>query len=214
MSKRRKVQILRQARLSDIPDDITRPMAPVSGSFQSMYPFPTMACSPPPFGISSSIPNMMPGPMNFSQSPVTPTDDSSCKYVFKNHLERTTPQRYPEIIVNGQLADVNTVVRSIVLERDPAPPIFSEGEEPCIVCPLSRVPITCPGRGVNCRHSACFDLRQYLLLSPGDAGVCPICQAPLSFDELRFDPQFFSPRQPHEFRSDTPGKDDSLEMLW
>lgn len=214
-AKRRKTQILRHARLSDIPDDFSRQIAPVGGSFQGNCMFPRMPCSPPQFGISSSIPSMFPGMMPIAQSPVAMSpDDASHKYVFKNHFERTVPQRYPEIVVNGQLADVNGVVRSIILERDPAPPIFTEGEQPSMVCPLSRVPITCPGRGVNCRHPGCFDIRQFLLLSPGDASVCPICGAPLPFEEIRFDPQFFTPKQTPDFRPVTPGKEDSLDMLW
>ena len=215
-AKRRKAQVLRHARLSDIPDEFSRQAVNASGSFQGNCLFPRMACSPPQFGVSSSIPSVFPGMMPVAQSPVAMSPDDGCKYVFKNHFERTTPHRYPEIVVNGQLADVNGVVRSIVLERDPAPPIFTEGGQPSIVCPLSRVPITCPGRGVNCRHSACFDLRQFLLLSvPGDASVCPICNQHLPFEELRFDPQFFSPKQAPDFRPETPGKDDSLDnILW
>ena len=199
--KRRQVQINRRARLGNMPDGVVQT---AFSSFQPNRGFP-MAFSPPQFGLSSSIPTAH---MSYPQSPVgtsmSSDDGRAGKFIFKNTTERTIEHQYPSVVFNGQLQDVNDVVKAVVLQREPAPAVF-DGSVPSPLCPLSRVPITCPARGVHCNHSACFDLRQFLLLRPGDGAPCPICNQPLRGDDLRFDPQFFVARQRRQSGSDDIG---------
>lgn len=187
--KRRQVQINRRARLGNMPDGFN---STGFSSFQPIRGFP-MAYSPPQFELTPSI-SM--GSLNFAQSPIgssmSSDDCRAGKFIFKNRSERVNPDQYPSVFFNGQLQDVNDVVKNIVLRREPAP-IVQEGTR-SLLCPLSRVPITCPARGVNCNHVDCFDLRQFLMLRLSEGSPCPICNQPLFADDLRFDPSFFAVR--------------------
>ncbi|CAN0153970.1 unnamed protein product, partial [Scytosiphon promiscuus] len=57
-------------------------------------------------------------------------------------------------------------------------------------CPLGLVPITCPGRGRNCKHLQCFDLTTFLNYNKDCAGAawkCGVCNLPIKPADLVVD---------------------------
>eukprot|EP00752_Nemacystus_decipiens_P011782 g10454.t1 len=57
-------------------------------------------------------------------------------------------------------------------------------------CPLGLVPITCPGRGRNCKHLQCFDLNTFLNFNKDCAGAawkCGVCNFPIKPADLVVD---------------------------
>ncbi|OHT05225.1 hypothetical protein TRFO_27092 [Tritrichomonas foetus] len=232
-NKKRRVQILRQVRLSDIPENLPKmSIGPSVNSFNSMYS-------------SMNGINLYAYGNNPMTSTTSDSADQSNNISFYSFFDRVAPQNFPRIIVNGIFRDVNEVLKSIITEREPAPPpltginnenndgtsfnyqnnlnLMNESEslnasptnnDESNTCPISYVPITCPGRGVNCRHEKCFDLRQYLLLCLGENDTCPICNSALRFEDLRFDPTFFSPKLCFDIQMRAPNDEYSLDFLW
>ena len=67
-----------------------------------------------------------------------------------------------------------------------APP--SGVQEPIVIDPISGRLMENPGRGVNCRHSQCFDLKVYLKKANlTRRWVCPLCNMSATIEELIFD---------------------------
>jgi len=100
------------------------------------------------------------------------------------------------IFINGETVMIESAIKDIVFNRPPAP--MKESEQPSAesyICPISFVPITCPGRGVDCNHQRCFDLREFLLLQMEEIWRCPICGIRVTFIDLRYDPFYFKPRK-------------------
>ena len=84
------------------------------------------------------------------------------------------------------------LIKSIITEREAAPIIKSTKSKPNGICPLTNKIITRPTRGVNCKHSECFDLSGYLCYATKNkTWICPICNKTVAPEDLRIDPNFF-----------------------
>jgi hypothetical protein len=90
------------------------------------------------------------------------------------------------ILVRGaRFRDYSDVAGSIQrIEPDPAAP----AEEVGILCPITHKTISCPGRGIHCKHRQCFDLETFLRCAAAVNWHCPICARVTPFTELRSDP--------------------------
>lgn len=111
---------------------------------------------------------------------------------YHEFADSKAPFVYPTIIVNGMIKDVNDIIKQIVLNKA-FHPQFNDMSHVSYVDPVSKVPILCPGRGTNCKHSQCFDIAEFLILqNDSQEWTCPICSEPLSIDTLYYDPLFFS----------------------
>lgn len=59
-----------------------------------------------------------------------------------------------------------------------------------LVCPLSRMRMSVPCRGVRCCHVQCFDAYTYLSLNkstPKRSWFCPVCDLKLPVEDMRVD---------------------------
>lgn len=156
----------------------------------------------PPYVEPSSVPGIQPQISSFDRAlwnvtysqQMQPQQSASYKYQihFNNYSPTNFSNSHPQVIVHTRFRDLNEVIKEIVNERQPAPPVPHFQQSVSFTCPISGIPITCPGRGVQCRHPGCFDLRQFLIKSSGEPTQCPFCKLPLCFEDLRFDPSFFS----------------------
>lgn len=181
---------------------VTAPQQPMMAS--SFFPGHRhiFTSSSPLFPTSS-----LPATFNHVSSPQPEFSDPGELAMHENRFEfvsdlRETPQVYPSIVINGVIVDVNDVLREIINNRPPAPAVFdTEHNEVSLVCPLSYVPITAPGRGVNCEHTQCFDLAEFLILQGDEEWVCPICGIPLDFESLRFDPAFMKKQKQQQLET-------------
>eukprot|EP01006_Ploeotia_vitrea_P039465 TRINITY_DN66350_c8_g2_i1.p1 TRINITY_DN66350_c8_g2~~TRINITY_DN66350_c8_g2_i1.p1 ORF type:complete len:685 (+),score=54.85 TRINITY_DN66350_c8_g2_i1:37-2091(+) len=57
----------------------------------------------------------------------------------------------------------------------------------CLICPFSKKRIKWPGKGLNCSHIQCFDLKAFLeyhLVENGKHKPCPVCNQPLGVRDL------------------------------
>ena len=86
--------------------------------------------------------------------------------------------------------NVETWVQKIITEF-PMMEIKPDTEFVSEIDPILKVQITVPGRGVQCTHAQCFDIRNFLNKA-FDTGrwECPICGVRLSYNDLRYDPRF------------------------
>jgi len=180
--KKKKVSIQRQAHLSHVPEDVLSRIAikgDRSQTGQSKSPLFTPASLP---SNSRVFPAQFPSPV--------PLNQISIGFVNFDCVQLPFPSQ--SIIVNNYTRDINEVINEIVFSRPPAP-FVPPMNTSSLICPMSQVPITCPGRGAECYHSQCFDLREFLILQIGDDWKCPICNSPIDYESLRYDPVFFRP---------------------
>ncbi|OHT04619.1 MIZ zinc finger family protein [Tritrichomonas foetus] len=71
------------------------------------------------------------------------------------------------------------------MEMQPTSQFLSE------IDPILKNRMQYPGRGMNCSHCQCFDLKNFLEYSRNTGNWnCPICGKVLDFNELRYDPSF------------------------
>lgn len=118
---------------------------------------------------------------------------------YREFSEIKMPYIYPSIIVNGMIKDVNEIIKQIVMNKS-FHPQFEDTDKASYLDPQSRVPILCPGRGMNCRHFQCFDIAEFLILqTDNQSWTCPICGAPLTLETIYYDPLFLSPRKNSSF---------------
>ena len=181
--KKKKSNGQRQAKLFNVPDDI---LSKVMQKKESQQTQPHS-----PLYVPSSLPTHQ--RPNFPQQFIPPPQRPQQATVFINYSEYCQPQPPQSVIINSFTRDINDVLFEIVVSRPPAPYIESE-TPPSTICPFSMVPITCPGRGFDCNHADCFDLREFILLQMDDNWKCPICGNQLTFESLRFDASFFRPK--------------------
>ncbi|KAH0792975.1 MIZ zinc finger family protein [Histomonas meleagridis] len=126
--------------------------------------------------------------------PQNPTSDAT--YIYRQFSDIRTPYVYPSIVVNGMLRDVNEIVRFIVSNHS-FPPQINDNSEVSTIDQATHVPIICPGRGIHCTHSQCFDIPEFLIMqNPENPNwICPICSAPLSIETICYDPMFFKTKR-------------------
>ena len=178
----------RSARIVSPSDDIlSRVSAPGFPNVMASSFIPSRQFSGSPLVSTNSLPIGITIPGSPPAQPLASPDQSRRSFEF---LPAQTGMRatYPSIVINGMIGDVMDAVREI-MGRSSAPPVEPTGEI-SYVCPLSWVPITCPGRGVRCHHAQCFDLVEFLILAGNDPWVCPVCGMALDFESLRFDHAF------------------------
>jgi hypothetical protein len=86
--------------------------------------------------------------------------------------------------------NVESFVQKIITEF-PLMEIPPDTEFISEIDPILRTQITVPGRGVTCTHAQCFDIRNFLNKA-FETGhwECPVCGVRLTFNDLRYDPQF------------------------
>lgn len=152
-------------------------------------------CYSPPLEeptVISSTPS--PSSTNSNSSSSTPDSPKETqeppKFRFQNY-NHSSPNYSHTIPIHGYLQDISCAIEEII--KRPSPPRVLNVGPLMKVCPCSLVPISCPGRGVDCRHNQCFDLREFLILSSENGWRCPICGQILDYDSLRFDHSYFSP---------------------
>lgn len=193
----------RSARIVSPSDDILSRVSPPGfhNVFGSSFLPPSYSGSPLVSPMSMAVPSSPP------TVPLNPIDGSGRNVEFLPAQPVPHPP-YPSIVINGMIGDVMDALREI-MGRSSAPPVVEAVGEISYVCPLSWVPITCPGRGVNCHHAQCFDLVEFLILSGNEPWVCPVCGVALDFEALRFDHTFMRdalelPQQPRQYAA-SPG---------
>jgi len=144
---------------------------------------PTVISSTPSSSSSNSNPS--------SPVPESPKEaQEPPKFRFQNN--NYSSPIYPRTIsIHGNLQDISYAIEEIM--KRPSPPHVKNIGPLMKVCPCSLVPISCPGRGVNCLHNQCFDLIEFLSLSLENGWHCPICGQILDYDSLRFDHSYFNP---------------------
>ena len=127
------------------------------------------------------------------------------KYMEFSEREPGKKNEYPSVIINGNLVDVNDVVKHIINNNAFSSPV-DDPSPVSYICPFSFVPILCPGRGQNCKHSQCFDIIEFLIMqSSNDAEwKCPICNQSFNISTISFDPFFFKPRKPEVITTRSP----------
>lgn len=176
---KKKQAFQRQARIMNIPNDVLTKVSTKKSTQTQQSLSPHFSPSSVPSSYASS-----------PQSSGYPSmDNSQSMFHFVNYAENVVQQNPNTIIINNVPRDVNEVIEEIIKTRPPAPVLPKQVIT--YICPFSMVPITCPGRGVNCQHPQCFDIREYLLAQVDGNWVCPICNMPITFDDLRFDTFFF-----------------------
>jgi hypothetical protein len=73
-----------------------------------------------------------------------------------------------------------------IFQRDPSGVATSRDQvDAAVVCPISMRPLKYPGKGKDCDHSQCFDLKTFLkyALITGQ-WICPVCRRELVFIDL------------------------------
>jgi len=175
--KRKKGLIQRHAHLSSIPDDV---MGKIAKNYDPRMN-PSFFSSSLPMNQHSMIQHAYSAPFSLPKSIIR----------FKNSNAKFQSQT---VLINNIPRDINDVIHEIVTSRAPAKKV-TVSSLVSVVCPLSMIPITAPGRGLDCNHAQCFDLRQFILFQLTDDWKCPICQQSLDFESLRFDPFFFKSTQ-------------------
>jgi hypothetical protein len=107
-----------------------------------------------------------------------------------------TPQNPIVVVVRWvKRVPVADVVRMIMKQQTG----LEEFTEPVPngICPMSRKVIEIPGRGVGCKHSACFDLTAFISKGyESNTWICPICDGRVGPEDLRVDWKFFYLVQP------------------
>eukprot|EP00124_Ichthyophonus_hoferi_P000805 Ihof_evm11s33 gene=Ihof_evmTU11s33 len=101
----------------------------------------------------------------------------------------------PEMLAN-EIVRLKTIDKDIAWKRWQAS-MQSEGLDSevaattsklSLLCPISRMRLTRPARGVACRHLQCFDLLSYLSINERrPAWMCPVCSRPLPFSDIVVD---------------------------
>jgi hypothetical protein len=72
-----------------------------------------------------------------------------------------------------------------------------------VIDPLKLSKIILPGRAVTCKHIECFDLETFLQMNERvRRWICPICEKPILFSDLRLDCYFLEILRQLEQRSD------------
>lgn len=179
-NQKRKTVVKRQARIFNVPDDV---MSNITSKKPAQPASPQLS----PHLSPSSVPtSFMPSPQS---SGFPPVDMQNQTFQFNDYVDHPVKPNSNTVIVKNIPRDINEAVEEIIVMRPPAP--VMPKNDISYVCPFSSVPITCPGRGVFCNHSQCFDMREFILSQIDDNWTCPICNMPIDYDQLRFDPYFF-----------------------
>ncbi|KAH0793821.1 MIZ zinc finger family protein [Histomonas meleagridis] len=164
---------------------------------------PLLAGSSLPLSDQGLLQTTMSSP-KFVEQPVQPPPQP---YVFTlaEFTAKLSHQVYPSIVINGTIYDINEIIQNIITNRAFSPPV-DDPNPISYVCPFSFVPITCPGRGLHCKHSQCFDIPEFLIMQgPNDSEWrCPICNQPINVETISFDPFFFKPRKPEIITTRSP----------
>ena len=173
----------------------------------SFIPVQNRCFSNSPLLAGSSLPLSDQGLQPTPTRMVDPTQAPPQPDVFKlkEFTARMKRQVYPSIVINGTIYDINEIIENIITNRAFSPPV-DDPNPISYVCPFSFVPITCPGRGIHCKHSQCFDIPEFLVMqSPNDSEwKCPICSQPINVATISFDPFFFKPRKPEVITTRSP----------
>ena len=86
--------------------------------------------------------------------------------------------------------DPDMLVKKVINEF-PAPPPISQDPYATMNCPISNAKIENPGRGINCIHYQCFDLKAFIQRGISTNNwTCPICGNPINFNDLRYDREY------------------------
>ena len=107
-----------------------------------------------------------------------------------NYLQFCTFGFTATSFVEIKLEDVQNpdVLVQKIINEFPAPPPINQDPYSTNICPISQTTIDKPGRGVNCTHSQCFDLKNFIVRAMEmNVWDCPVCGRPISFEELRYD---------------------------
>lgn len=87
------------------------------------------------------------------------------------------------IIREASFRSFNDIVQELY-NAPPSEEIFN-GNELCLLCPLSGEMIKEPGKGRNCNHTQSFDLNAFLQVATFQRRwTCPICYQNLNFSDL------------------------------
>ena len=94
--------------------------------------------------------------------------------------------------------DIDSLVKRVIEKFGPLPDMppdpFANRN-----CPITHRPIEFPGRGIDCNHFQCFDLRSYIEKSyESNQWICPVCQKQLIYENLRDDPNYYFNFIPYE----------------
>ena len=86
--------------------------------------------------------------------------------------------------------DPEMLVKKIMNEF-PAPPPIIHDPFATMICPISNNRIEFPGRGVDCVHYQCFDLKNFIQRGIATSDMtCPICAKQINFNDLRYEKDY------------------------
>ena len=86
--------------------------------------------------------------------------------------------------------DISYFIQKIITEFPPME-IPPENQFISDFCPISKKQIVIAVRGMNCKHSQCFDLESFLnIIKDIESIECPLCGNRLTLNSIRHDPQF------------------------
>ena len=96
------------------------------------------------------------------------------------------PYMYALLLRVATFRGYGELVNEIKMGRQNTTPL-SGAAEPIVIDPISGRLMENPGRGVNCRHDQCFDLKAYLKKANHTrVWACPLCNMSATMEELIF----------------------------
>lgn len=99
------------------------------------------------------------------------------------HEEKTQFFLMIRIVRYNSVSELITQIKNKKLKQG-YKEVFNEVEV-SLISPITNDPICYPGKGINCTHTQCFDLKEYLKLAfSTNLWQCPICKLPVVFDDL------------------------------
>lgn len=140
---------------------------------------------------------------------------------------------YDQIIGNIGFVDMVGIATSLsasssdgFVGASPAPALGSqqsfEYRADCLFCPITGKLMKFPGRGINCSHQQCFDLKTFLkIANKSGRFFCPICQKKIEVSQLVISKFALdavnnirnSPPENHESGNENEGHGDDIKMI-
>lgn len=131
---------------------------------------------------------------------VPPVDLSALIVHGPNFLQFCTFGFQTPIFIEIALEDIknpDALVEQVMNQFPAAPPIVPDPFAN-LNCPISHQKIENAGRGVNCVHAQCFDLKNFIKRGiETNCWDCPVCGNKIPFEDLRYDRDYL--KQPSIF---------------
>ncbi|KAL1872781.1 hypothetical protein VTK73DRAFT_1331 [Phialemonium thermophilum] len=110
------------------------------------------------------------------------------KYYLGIYLCKSSPmEKLVDLIAKGKKITKPMVIREIAKKAEDVD-VIATSFVLSLSCPITRMRLKDPCRGLKCAHIQCFDATSYLMLQEqGPQWICPICNNPAPFEQLAMD---------------------------